>query len=97
MKVDIETVSAQEALNAISSATAIINRKLKIIAEKAGINKKLSTHVGRHSFATMLVTGDVNLLTVRDLLGHGDVRVTQIYARVISKKKEDAINILNNL
>lgn len=97
LKVDIETVSAQEALNAISSATAIINRKLKIIAEKACINKKLSTHVARHSFATMLVTGGVNLLTVRDLLGHGDVRVTQIYARVISKKKEDAINILNNL
>lgn len=97
LKVDVEKVSAQDALNAISSATAIINRQLKIIAEKAGINKNLSTHVGRHSFATMLVTGDVNLLTVRDLLGHGDVRVTQIYARVISKKKEEAINILNNL
>lgn len=97
LKVDVEKVSAQDALNAISSATAIINRQLKIIAEKASINKNLSTHVGRHSFATMLVTGDVNLLTVRDLLGHGDVRVTQIYAKVISKKKEEAINVLNNL
>lgn len=54
-------------------------------------------HVARHSFATLLVTGDVNLLTVRDLLGHGDVRVTQIYAKVVSKKKEEAINVLNNL
>lgn len=97
LKVDIEKISAQDALNAISSATAIINRQLKQIAKKAGIDKKLSTHVARHSFATLLVTGDVNLLTVRDLLGHGDVRVTQIYTKVVSKKKEEAINVLNNL
>lgn len=97
LKVDIEKISAQDILNAISSATTIINRKLKQIAKKAGINKNLSTHVARHSFATLLVTSDVNLLTVRDLLGHGDVRVTQIYAKVISKKKEEAINVLNNL
>lgn len=97
LKVDIEKVSAHEALNVISSATAIINKKLKLIAVKANIDKNLSTHVARHSFATLLVTGDVNLLTVRDLLGHGDVRVTQIYAKVVSKKKEEAINVLNNL
>lgn len=50
LKVDIEKVSAQDALNAISSATAIINKQLKKIAEKAGITKNLSTHVARHSF-----------------------------------------------
>lgn len=36
-------------------------------------------------------------MVVRDLLGHGDIRVTQVYARVVSKKKEEAINVLNNL
>ena len=97
LKVDIEKVSAQDALNAISSATAIINKQLKKIAEKAGITKNLSTHVARHSFATMLVTGDVGISVIRDLLGHGDIRVTQIYAKVISKKKVEAINVLNNL
>ena len=97
LKVDIDRVSAQEALNAISSATAIINKQLKRIAKKTGINKNLSTHVARHTFATMLITKDVNLMVVRDLLGHGDIRVTQVYARVVSKKKEEAINVLNNL
>ncbi|MDL2212931.1 site-specific integrase [Bacteroides sp. OttesenSCG-928-D19] len=97
LKVDIEKVPAQDALNAISSATAIINKQLKKIAEKAGITKNLSTHVARHSFATMLVTRDVGISVIRDLLGHGDIRVTQIYAKVISKKKEEAINVLNNL
>lgn len=97
LKVDIEKVSAEVALNAISSATAVINKRLKRIAEKAGIMKNLSTHVARHSFATMLLTNDIGLSVIRDLLGHGDVRVTQTYAKVISKKKEEAISVLNNL
>ncbi len=54
-------------------------------------------HVARHSFATMLLTGDVNISVIKELLGHSDVRVTQIYAKVVSKKKEEAINVLNNL
>ncbi|WP_291596415.1 site-specific integrase [Bacteroides sp.] len=97
LKADVEKISAEEALNIISSATAMINTRLKLIAKKVGIDKKLSTHVARHSFATLLVTKDVNLLTIRDLLGHSDVRVTQVYAQVISKKKVEAINVLNNL
>ena len=54
-------------------------------------------HVARHSFATMLVTGDVSLFVIKELLGHSDVKVTQIYAKVVSKKKEEAINVLNRL
>lgn len=97
LKIDVDKVSEQEALNAVSSATAVINKQLKRIAKIAGINKNLSTRVGRHSFATMLITKDVNLMVVRDLLGHGDIRVTQVYASVVSKKKEEAINVLNSL
>lgn len=97
LKLDIEKASPQDALNAISSATAIINKQLKKVAEKAKINKNLSTHVARHTFATMLITRDVNLMVVRDLLGHRDVRITQVYAKVVSKKKEEAINELNKL
>ncbi|WP_280744825.1 MULTISPECIES: site-specific integrase [unclassified Parabacteroides] len=97
LKVDVEKVSAQDALNAISSATAIINKQLKQIAKKAGINKALSTHVGRHTFGTLLVSKDINIMVIRDLLGHSDVRVTQIYAKVVSDKKQEAINSLNSL
>lgn len=97
LKVDVDNVTAQDTLNAISSATAIINKQLKRIAEKVGIEKNLSTHVGRHSFATMLVTGDVNLTVIKELLGHSDVKVTQVYAQVTPQKKEEAIEILNDL
>ena len=94
---DVDNATAQDTLNAISSATAIINKQLKRIAEKVGIEKNLSTHVGRHSFATMLVTGDVNLTIIKELLGHSDVKVTQVYAQVTPQKKEEAIEILNDL
>lgn len=97
LKVDVEKVSAQDALNAINSATVVINKRLKRIAEKTGINKSISTHVARHSFATMLLTEDVNLSVIQELLGHGDIRITQVYAKVVSKKKDEAIKILNNL
>lgn len=97
LKIDVDEASAQDALNAISSATAIINKRLKYMALKLGIKKNLSTHVARHSFATMLVTGDVSLFVIKELLGHSDVKVTQIYAKVVSKKKEEAINVLNRL
>jgi integrase len=97
LKVDVDEISAQDALNAVSSATAIINKQLKQIAKRAGINKNISTHTARHTFATMLVSNDIQLLVIRDLLGHSDVRVTQIYTKVISDKKQEAINSLNNL
>jgi len=96
LKIDVEKSSAQDSLNAISSATAIINRKLKLIAGRAGINKKISTHVARHSFATALITLKADVLTVRDLLGHSDLRTTQIYAKIVPAKKREAINLLNN-
>ena len=97
LKIDVENSTAQDALNAISCATTIINKNLKRVAVRAGINKNLSTHVARHSFATALITKGADLLPVRDLLGHSDVRVTQIYANVVSTKKKETINLLNNL
>ena len=97
LKVDVDNATAQDTLNAISSATAIINKQLKRIADKVGIEKNLSTHVGRHSFATMLVTGDVHLTVIKELLGHSDVKVTQVYAKPTPQKKEEAIEILNDL
>lgn len=95
LKINDSTSTAQEMLNAISSSTAMINKRLKRIATLAGIDKTISTHIGRHSFATMLLTGKVDLPVIQELLGHHDVKVTQIYAKVVSTRKEEAINVLN--
>ena len=80
LKVDVDEVSAQDALNAISSATAVINKQLKKIAKKTGIDKNLSTHCARHSYATALLTNNIPLPVIKEMLGHSDIKVTQIYA-----------------
>ncbi|MEN9917795.1 MAG: hypothetical protein RL662_231 [Bacteroidota bacterium] len=96
--VDVDKVSPREALNAISSATAVINSYLKEIAKKAEITKNISTHIGRHTFATLLASNpNVSLFTLRELLGHSDIRITQEYVKVANTDKIKAINILNSL
>lgn len=52
-------------------------------------------HVSRYTFATMLLTLGADLYTVCKLLGHSDVKTTQIYAKIINKKKEDAISLID--
>lgn len=67
------------------------NDYLKIIADGVGINKDLTFHVSRHTFATATLTLDVELPVVQKLLGHQDIRTTQIYAQIVDKKRDEAI------
>jgi len=63
------------------------NRSLKVIAEKAGINKKLSFHVARHTFATTVtLEKGISIESVSHMLGHSSIRTTQIYSKVKQKK-----------
>ena len=92
---DVDIANDIDMLNAISSATAQINKRLKIIAKKVGIDKNISTHVGRHSFASLLVSKNINMLTIQKLLGHSDIRVTQIYTNILAEQKTEAIEAIN--
>jgi integrase len=60
----------------------------------AGITKHITFHCARHTFATMCLTYDIDIFTVSKLLGHKDIKTTQIYAKLIDKKKDDAIDKL---
>ena len=62
--------------------------------EISKINKHVTWHVGRHTFACMAIEHDIDIYTVRDLLGHKDLKNTQIYAKIIDKKKKEAIDKL---
>ena len=55
------------------------------------------TYSARHTFATMMLTPGADLYTVSKLLGHTSVKMTQVYAKIINKKKDDAVNLTNGL
>ena len=60
-------------------------------AQTVGIDKPLTFHSARHTFAVMMLTVGVDLYTTSKLLGHRDIKTTQIYAKIVDKKKQEAI------
>ncbi|MDE5882902.1 MAG: site-specific integrase [Muribaculaceae bacterium] len=72
-----------------------ISRPLKRWIESAGITRRISFHCFRHTFATLQIAGGTDLYTVSKMLGHTNVRTTQIYAKVMDKQKDEAANVIN--
>ena len=75
---------------------AVLNESLKVWAKKAGIDKDICFHVSRHSFATMELTLGADLYVVSKLLGHANVGTTQIYADIINKRRDEAVELIDN-
>ncbi|GAB3535797.1 hypothetical protein GCM10027443_25270 [Pontibacter brevis] len=68
------------------------NRNLKYVQQQLGIRTTLSSHTARHTFASLLLDGDVNLYAISQSLGHSDIKITQKYLSNFRTKKLDDVN-----
>lgn len=80
---------------AISRGTAHINKNLKILAKAVGIQKNLSFHISRHSFAVRALRKGISIDKVSKLLAHSNIRETQIYAKVVNEELDKAMDVFN--
>lgn len=69
-------------------------KALRTWTKKAGIDKHITWHCGRHSFATAVLSNGANIKVVADLLGHSNLKFTEIYVRAVDELKREAINSL---
>ena len=68
-----------------------VNIAIKIWTARAGIRKHITFHSARHTFATMMLSLGTDLYTVSKLLGHRDIKTTEIYAKIVDKGKQEAV------
>ena len=74
-----------------------INSQVKQWAKSAGLEKKITFHTSRHTFATTLLTMGADLYTTSKLLGHQNIKTTQVYAEIVNKKKIETVNLLDKI
>lgn len=93
MKVFLDSLRNSEILFSLPD-TSNVERNLEKWAKKANLGKKLTFHVARHTFATLLLTKNIDIYTISKLLNHKDLKTTQIYASLVDEKKISALNTL---
>ena len=71
---------------------ARVNKKLKEISKLAGIEKKITTYVARHSFATILKKIGTSTDVISELMGHSDVQITMTYLKEFDNEELDNAN-----
>lgn len=95
LKNDIE-YTPQLLFKAISSNTAYANKNLKDIAEDAKVDKKISFHSSRHTFATRALRKGMRIEYVSKIMGHSALKTTQVYTKIVNEELDKAMDIFND-
>lgn len=91
----INGIEEDRIFDAISSQTAYLNKNLKEIATLANIDKKLSMHVSRHTWATRALRKGISIDKVSKLMGHGSIKTTQVYAKIVNTELDKAMDLFD--
>lgn len=86
-----------EPIFGLPAGYATVNYHIKKWVRAAGIDKTISYHCSRHTFATMMLTLGADVYTTSKLLGHSDVATTAIYAKIVDKKKVETVNLVGHI
>jgi len=73
------------------------NIRLRQWVMNAGISKKITFHSSRHTYAVLLLTYGGDIYTVSSLLGHANLKTTQVYAKIIDTKKNNVVDLLPSI
>lgn len=73
-----------------------MNEYLKLIGAAAGVDKHLTTHMARHTFATWALSKGIPISVVSKMLAHSDIKTTQIYAKVLQEDVNRGFDVLEN-
>lgn len=81
---------------AISVGSVLVNKSLNSLTKKAGITKHISFHISRHTWATQALRKGISIDKVSKLMGHANIRETQIYAKIVSEELDKAMEAFND-
>lgn len=70
------------------------NLRLKAVADHSGLDKNLTSHMARHTFAGICINNGINIEILAQMMGHTDIKTTQIYAKIFNKTVESAFDEL---
>lgn len=82
---------------ATSRCTALINKSLKKIEIEVGLTKHISFHISRHTFATLALSLGMSIEKVAKLLGHTSLKQVQVYAKIVDRDLDSAMDVFNTV
>jgi integrase/recombinase XerD len=92
---DLDCKNAKLLHTEVTRSITKINKSLKSIANKADVKKNVSFHTSRHTFATWALRKGMRIEYVSKLLGHANIKETQIYAKIVNEELDKAMEVFN--